>query len=511
MDTEAGASVDEDNYSKMLDFMDSGRRGKPSTKRRQMYRCKNNISNIKHMMNEKKRKMTLARASLPKGRYILNSRSKTTKKTKDGKGKRKQGTDGNGDTSKVCSGSDRSRVAISSILHQMGAKTIPVEEFHLVYEPLLRNACEKLKDWVKSSVLLSDLSSGLEDIRICFSKVQYNALSKSTATLLSGGFKNNRKEFREPNFNKIERIYINLEDSKEKKSILSLPSECSAAYKEVQNLLINGSKMFDIYQDNLCWYRVATASAEEKIKEFQTALDQTIKEYGIYKKEIKQMREEDDHAQLIRLKDLHIKLNYDNAAREHNERKSNHRTGSSSHTLKQASLISFFSTGTLDLGSKVRRMFHDFYYNDVVGAKNRVTFFDVEKELKKMVQNHCKKACPDWYKEKLSKKRQAVHSVSMNMNKSCSEETIGIECQGCGSTKVVLDSVTKYYTCTECGQNFAGMGNLAVGYKCAQQFSMKPYAEYQRLSHVSIYTFGCIVSVFWSCVFFMLRRCLRVQ
>ena len=66
---------EEDSYSKMLDSIDSRRRGKPGSKRRQMYRCKNNISNIKHMMNEKKRKMTLARASLPKGRYILNSRS----------------------------------------------------------------------------------------------------------------------------------------------------------------------------------------------------------------------------------------------------------------------------------------------------------------------------------------------------------------------------------------------------------------------------------------------------
>ena len=363
---------------------------------------------------------------------------------------------------------------------------MPVDDFHVSYEAALKKACMILKGWCEKPVLLKELSARLEDIQLCYSKVQFNTLTKATATLLSGGYKNNRKEFRAPNFHQIERIHVQTNEKKEEKPMLSIPSECSAAYKEVQALLLNGSKMYDVYQDNLCWFRVATASAEEKIKEFQSALDRKIKEYGIYKKETKQMKQEDDLSQLVRLKDLRIKLNYANVAREQNERKTMNRTGSSSSgSLKQSSLISFFSPGTVDLGKKIRRMFHDFYYNKLVGARNRVTFFHVEKELEKIVRVRYEKACPDWYKERSLKKRPAVHNISMNMNKSCSEDTVGIDCPGCSSSKVVLDSVTKYYTCTECGRNFAGMGNLAVGYKCAQQFSMKPYAEYQRLSHVS--------------------------
>ena len=115
----------------------------------------------------------------------------------------------------------------------------------------------------------------------------------------------------------------------------------------------------------------------------------------------------------------------------------------------------------------------------MVGAKGSVHLPDCEKVLSNITTELLKQHCPQWHIASRDEVARERNSNNIN-NKQ-------VFCPQCDSIEVTIDQRTHHYTCHKCACNFTGLGTVGIGYKCAQFFSVKPIASYDKMSHVSIY------------------------
>jgi uncharacterized membrane protein YgcG len=479
----------------------------PVSARKEMYAFQRLLSDVKAMMNENKRKLTLARASLPKGKYHSESRHRLQEYSH-------QYVPGAGSQKAV----NRNR---RSFLHGMLEQEMDTESFHQKYDPLLKAASAAAHAFLVAvaetgdafEAELKDLQRVIKAIKIGLSEAAFDRAQKVLLAL---------RAFLAAH----DQTSVPLHGTKFKERF---KADCTKKLEEdmlfVVNCIGTVEGMHNQYRDKYMWFVACIASAQTKAQAFQTQLDTRISEYEIYQRESAHMAEEDSYGQIMRLKDLHIRLDYDLLEEKHRNNSNTRESSSSSSSTsqpgggggsgssgraKQATITAFFTPKHVSLAQKLRKEYQAYYYDYVVGY-----VLDADSEapplpnatalIEALVTQYSAKACPDWYAPKVvaasssssssassTKRKRSSGGPHQSSARAGTRFATDVACTSCGGTAIIIDGVTGYYTCTDCAANFAGSDNMCVGYKCSENFSVKPTAPYERLSHVS-YAFNFFI------------------